>query len=163
MPTVKDLINDFESRGLKAEEVSGTQMKVCVDKGNLLNHLRYVQSLGFEHLAFMSGVDYIDEDQFEVIYHTYSYTHKIHLMNKVRIDRKKPVLPTAVELWEQAQYYEQEVHEFFGIVFEGNKDLSGLFLHNWLDLPPLRKDFDTRKYSIKAYGASVNGGGSDGQ
>ena len=39
----------------------------------------------------------------------------------------------------------------FGIVFKGNPDLSPLFLHNWKDLPPLRKDFDTEEYSYGAF------------
>lgn len=156
---IKDIILDLESRGLEPIKVSENQIKININKDNILNHLSYIQSKGFIHLSFISGVDYIEEDEFEVVYHTYSYEDKIHILNKVRIDRKNPNIDSVVSLWEQAQFYEQEVHEFFGIYFEGNKDLSKLFLENYLDVPPLRKDFDTRKYSIKAFGANIQGGG----
>lgn len=158
----EQLLEMLEEKGLAPEKITDSQIKVMVEQKHLLTHLRYLQSLGFEHLAFMSGVDYINENQFEVVYHVYSYVHKINTLNKVRIDRHNPQISTITGLWEQAQFYEQEIHEFFGIVFEGNKDLSGLFLENWLDIPPLRKDFNTREYSIRAFGANVNGGDKDG-
>ncbi|MFA9396756.1 MAG: NADH-quinone oxidoreductase subunit C [Clostridiaceae bacterium] len=156
---IKDLILDLEKRGLEPIKISENQIKINIDKDNLLNHLSYIQEKGFVHLAFISGVDYIEEDEFEVVYHTYSYEDKINILNKVRIDRKKPNIASVVSIWEQAQFYEQEIHEFFGIYFEGNKDLSPLFLENFLDIPPLRKDFNTREYSIKAFGANIQGGG----
>ncbi|KYH35284.1 NADH-quinone oxidoreductase subunit 5 [Clostridium tepidiprofundi DSM 19306] len=158
MLTIEELIKKLENRGLETYKICDGEIKVTVSKDELLNHLQYLQSIGFEHLANINGVDYIDENEFEVVYHTYSYTHKIHIINKVRIPREKPLISTVVGLWEQAQFYEQEVHEFFGIVFEGNKDLSGLFLENWRDLPPLRKDFDTEAFSEKLYGSKRNGG-----
>lgn len=158
----EQLMNLLKEKGLMPEKITDNQLKVTVDQKHLLTHLRYLQSLGFEHLAFMSGVDYIDDHQFEVVYHVYSYVHKINTLNKVRIDRNNPVISTITGLWEQAQFYEQEIHEFFGIIFEGNKDLSKLFLENWLDIPPLRKDFNTREFSIKAFGANVNGGDKNG-
>ena len=44
------------------------------------------------------------------------------------------------------------MHEFFGVEFEGNPDSNKqLFLENWDDMPPLRKDFDSIKYSDSKY------------
>jgi len=160
METLKldQFLDMLKQKGVNPEKISDNQVKVHVEPQNLLNHLRYLQSLGFEHLAFMSGVDYIADHQFEVVYHVYSYTHKINTLNKVRIDRNHPMISTITGIWEQAQFYEQEIHEFFGIVFEGNPDLTKLFLENWQDIPPLRKDFNTTAFSVKAFGANVNGG-----
>ena len=39
----------------------------------------------------------------------------------------------------------------FGVKFEGNDDLSPLFLEDWLGPPPFRKDFDWRKYVREKY------------
>jgi NADH-quinone oxidoreductase subunit C len=155
---LEQLMDNLRTKDLSPEKVTDTQLKVMVNKENLLTHLSYLQAQGFEHLSFMSGVDYLSENEFEVVYHVFSYTHLIHCLVKVRIDRDRPVIPTITGLWEQAQFYEQEIHEFFGIVFEGNKDLSGLFLENWLDIPPLRKDFNTKEFSIRGLSANVNGG-----
>lgn len=154
----EEIIDLLRGRGLEVNDLYETQISIVVDKDNIINHLVYLKSIGFDHLSFINAVDFIDEGQFEVVYHVWSYTHKIHILNKVRIDRNQPKLLTIVELWEQAQFYEQEVHEFFGIVFEGNKDLSPLFLENWMDIPPLRKDFDTREFSVRLFDAKPNGG-----
>ncbi|MBZ4662896.1 MAG: dehydrogenase (ubiquinone) 30 kDa subunit [Caloramator sp.] len=153
-----DIINILVDRGYSVFDLYHNQIALAVKKENLLNDLIFLRSIGFEHLSFITAVDFIDEGEFEVVYHIWSYTHKIHILVKVRVDRNNPVVPTVINLWEQAQFYEQEVHEFFGIKFEGNNDLSPLFLENWVDIPPLRKDFDTREFSIRLYDAEVDGG-----
>jgi NADH-quinone oxidoreductase subunit C len=48
----------------------------------------------------------------------------------------------------------------FGVRFTGNPDLSPLFLHNWKDIPPLRKDFNTVEYAGEAYGLGGDEGGA---
>ncbi|KRQ87928.1 NADH-quinone oxidoreductase subunit 5 [Caloramator mitchellensis] len=154
----ENIIELLNNKGVEVIDLYPTQIAVKVKKDNIINHLVYLKSIGFDHLSFICAVDFIDEGEFELVYHVWSYTHKIHILNKVRIDRNEPKIPTIVDLWEQAQFYEQEVHEFFGIVFEGNKDLSHLFLENWVDIPPLRKDFDTREFSIRLFDAIPNGG-----
>lgn len=159
--TPETLLYDLASRGLEGEKISEHQIKVNASKDNFANHLHYLQSIGFEHLANINGVDYIATEEFEVVYQIYSYQHKIHIVFKVRIPRNKPVIMTVVGLWEQAQFYEQEVHEFYGIYFEGNPDLSHLFLENWNDLPPLRKDFDTEAFSERLFGSKRNGGAKE--
>lgn len=154
----ENIIEFLKQKEVEVLDLYPAQISVNVKKDSLLNHLVYLKSIGFDHLSFISAVDFIDENEFEVVYHIWSYTHKIHVLNKIRVNRNNPTIPTIVNLWEQAQFYEQEVHEFFGIVFEGNKDLSHLFVENWMDIPPLRKDFDTREFSIRLFGAETEGG-----
>ncbi|BEP29942.1 NADH-quinone oxidoreductase subunit C [Helicovermis profundi] len=155
---ITNLIKTLHSRGLNAEKICEGQIKVSVSKDSFVNDLHFLQSIGYEHLANINGVDYINENEFEVVYQIYSYSEKIHIIFKVRIPREEPVIQSIVDLWEQAQFYEQEVHEFYGIYFEGNKDLSHLFLENWNDLPPLRKDFNTEQFSEELFGSKRNGG-----
>jgi len=47
--------------------------------------------------------------------------------------------------------YEREIHELFGVVFEGHKRLTPLFLDRWKQMPPFRKDFNTREYVEKTF------------
>lgn len=155
---ITELLKNLNSRGLEAEKICDGEIKVIANRDNFISHLHYLQSINYEHLANINGVDYIDENEFEVVYQIYSYSEKIHIVFKVRIPREKPVIQSIVDLWEQAQFYEREVHEFYGIYFEGNKDLSPLFLEDWMDLPPLRKDFDTERFSEIVMGSMRNGG-----
>ncbi len=59
------------------------------------------------------------------------------------VQRKNPVLPTIMEVFDNAEHYEREIHEQFGVVFEGNPRLHQKFLlpDNWpAGDYPMRKD-----------------------
>lgn len=128
------------------------QIELIVPLQQNVTVLSACRRLGFAHLSNIACLDWIGENEFEIMYNLWSYIHKVHLTCKVRTDRTKPEVNTVLALWPQAQVYEQEIHEFFGVAFTGNPDLSPLFLHNWRDIPPLRKNFDSEEYSGKAYG-----------
>jgi len=68
------------------------------------------------------------------------------LIVKTRISREKPQLETVTGIFPNAGTYEREIHELFGINFEGHKRLTPLLLEREYEIPPFRKDFDTRKY-----------------
>jgi NADH-quinone oxidoreductase subunit C len=135
------------------------QLEVITEPTQVPSLLGTMKSLGFEHLSNITCVDWIEFGRFDVTYNLWSYSHRVHAVVKASIprtvDRSREggsEVPTAMHVWPQAQVYEQEIHEMFGVTFTGNPDLSPLFLHNWQDIPPLRKDFDTVAYSKQAYG-----------
>lgn len=137
---------------LAAEARFGNQVEVAADFRMLVSLLTSLRSLGFEHLSNILAVDWINDGEFEIVYNLFSYRQRLHTTVKSRINRDRAHAPSIMSIWPQAQVYEREVHEFFGIVFDGNRDLGPFFLHNWHDIPPLRKDFDTEQYSREAYG-----------
>lgn len=110
--------------------------------------LTYVRDyLDFNHLSHISSVDWIEENNFELVYILWSYKKKIQLLLKTKIDRTNPKTTTINKLWPQAETYEREIHEMFGIEFEGNTRLGEFILEDWEDIPPMRKDFDTIKFA----------------
>ncbi len=127
------------------------QWEVRIPRDRCLSLLSFCRDHSFVHLAFISAVDWIRDGEIELVYHVWSYEHRVHLLVKTRTGRDRAWMFTACRLWGHAQAYEQEIHEMMGVFFLGNPDLSPLFLHNWKDRPPLRKDFDSRAYSMKAY------------
>jgi len=129
----------------------GAQWEVRVPRDRCLPLLSFLRDHSFVHLAFISAVDWPKDGEIELVYHLWSYEHRVHVLVKTRTGREKAWMFTAHRLWGQAQAYEQEIHEMMGVFFLGNPDLSPLFLHNWHDRPPLRKDFDPKAYSLKAY------------
>jgi NADH-quinone oxidoreductase subunit C len=96
-------------------------------------------------------VDYIGEDEFELIYHLWSHGERRRLMLNTRIARDKATIDTLSPIWSSAHMHERENHEMFGIQFEGHTDLSPLLLEDWEGLPPLRKDFDSRKFVLEKF------------
>ncbi len=107
--------------------------------------------LDFKHLVMMSCVDWLEDNEFEIVYHLWSYDHKVHIMVKVRLDREKPVMQSISKLWDQAETYEREIHEMNGVEFEGHPGMRDFILEDWEDLPPMRRDFKTREFVDKTY------------
>lgn len=97
----------------------------------------------FTGISTITGVD--NGDEIEVIYH---FTCKgLVLSVKTRISKNKPVLPTITDLIPGSAFYEREVHDLFGVKFEGNPDLSPLVLpDHWPSgVYPLRKEWNAEK------------------
>lgn len=129
----------------------GNQLEIITPKENIVDLLNTLKRENFEHLANITCVDMIDEGCIIVTYNIWSYTHKLHITVKASTKRNKAEINTTMELWPQAQVYERELHEMFGVHFNGNPNLKPLFLHNWQDIPPLRKDFNSEEYSRIVY------------
>lgn len=98
-------------------------------------------------MSLITCIDWIAEKEFEIVYTLFNWETGTTLMVKTRVDRDNPILPTVMEIWPTAKYYERDIHEFFGVKFEGNPDLRPLILEKWEEIPPMRKDFDSLKYS----------------
>jgi len=82
----------------------------------------------------------IDEGKFRLIYQFDKGGKMEHL--ELSVPKKKPVVRTITKLFPNADFYEREIHDFFGVEFEGNTKLhEKLFLpDDWKGKPPLRKD-----------------------
>jgi len=133
-------------KNTQVEFPEANRMVVRTKQENLLPILEFLKSEGFRQLKAISCVDWIDKEEFELIYQVASLNSPLHIMVKVRIKRENAQIETIIKIFENAQVYEREIHELFGVKFRGNPDLSPLFLENWQSIPPFRKDFDTREY-----------------
>ena len=109
----------------------------------LVNVARFLKDeLNFNHLASVTGVDYLEKKEFEVIYHVTSASSKILIALRLSIPRERPKAPSLVAVWESAELHERETHEMLGIDFEKHPDQSKLLLdEDWDGPPPLRRDF----------------------
>ncbi|AGK61716.1 NADH dehydrogenase subunit B /NADH dehydrogenase subunit C [Archaeoglobus sulfaticallidus PM70-1] len=99
----------------------------------------------FDHVKNVNVIDLPHENSFIVEYQVSSYSVR-DLMPVVvnifaRIPRDNPRFPSLRSFWESADYMEREMHEFFGVWFEGNPAMGERFLLA-PDTPdyPLRKD-----------------------
>ncbi len=155
----KKLESDFDS---SVEILEKNGWTITANKNQVLDILRFLKGEGFDYLALISCVDWIEKGEFELIYILSSYLadkEKMHLILKTRIPRKKPDFETTIHIFENAEPYERELHELFGVNFNGHPRLEPLFLDRNYKTPPFRKDFDTRKYVEETFGSikSVEG------
>jgi NADH-quinone oxidoreductase subunit C len=80
--------------------------------------------------------------RFAAVYHLLSLAHNWRL--RVRVfapDDNFPVLPSAIDIWPSANWYEREAFDFFGIVFSGHPDLRRILTDYGFIGHPFRKDF----------------------
>jgi len=82
------------------------------------------------------------EEQMEVVYdYTSTGLELCRVVVRCRIPRATPELPTISGVFAGADWHERETHDFFGIRFQGHRDLSPLLLPEDADFHPLLKDF----------------------
>ncbi len=129
-----------------------------VPRDGLLSLLLLLKAEGFEHLSLISGVDWVEEGELELVYHLWSYEKRIHMMAKTRIGREAPGFLSIIPLFRHAQTYERELHEMFGIDFDGNPRQVPLLLDHWQGPPPMRKDFDLRRHAKETFGVEERAG-----
>jgi NADH-quinone oxidoreductase subunit C len=80
--------------------------------------------------------------RFAVVVHLLSMRHNKRLrLRCFAPDEGLPILPSLVEIWSSANWYEREAFDLFGIVFEGHPDLRRIMADYGFIGHPFRKDF----------------------
>jgi len=136
----------------KIDVVDQYQVSFEVNKGDVHSLLTLLKAEGWIQLSYLSAIDWIDDNQFELVYIVFNWDKPVHIQVRSRIERENPTMNTIMPIFAGSKYYEREAHEFFGIKFPGNPDHEKqLILEYWDDIPPLRKDFDPQAYSDRKF------------
>lgn len=79
--------------------------------------------------------------RFAVVYHLLSLSHNARVRLRVYPDEESLIVPSVVEVWNAANWFEREAFDLFGIVFEGHPDLRRILTDYGFIGHPFRKDF----------------------
>jgi len=132
----------------KKEVIDQYQMSFEVNKEDIHSILTSLKAEGWIQMSYLSAIDWIDENEFELVYIVFNWEKPVYVQIRTRLDRDNPTINTIMPIYPGSKYYEREAFEYFGIRFPGNPDFEKpLILEDWDDMPPLRKDFDPRAYS----------------
>ena len=80
------------------------------------------------------------ERRFDVVYHLLSPKHNARIRVKIETDETTPV-PSVIEVFPNADWYERETYDLYGVVFTGHPDMRRILTDYGFEGHPLRKDF----------------------
>src|SRR5690606_8757575 len=81
---------------------------------------------------------------FTIVYHLLSLQRNRFIRLKVPLKGDYPSIPSITGLWKNANWYEREVYDMFGINFEGHPNLRRILMPLTWQGHPLRKEHPAR-------------------
>lgn len=152
----QDILTDLKTEVLNVEIVrdeiviSAAKEKIV----DLVQKLREEPHFSFETLVDITCVDYPTRfERFELVYHLLSMKMNFRVRIKMRTASDTSV-PSITQVFPCANWYEREVFDMFGIIFEGHPDLRRLLTDYGFDGHPLRKDFPLTGHNEVRYDSS---------
>jgi NADH-quinone oxidoreductase subunit C len=140
---IEDLQRDFSA--LTASEFRG-QTRIVAPVESLHQVLQVLKEQhGFDLLVDVTCVDYLHyrdaKNRFGLVYTLTNTETNEQIIVRCFVNDPEPTAPSAVPLWEGANWLEREVWDLFGIRFSGHPDLRRIVLPEEFTAHPLRKDY----------------------
>lgn len=138
-------LEQFPTKELKQENSFGANI-INAPASQVIAVLKHLkENLKFDFLMHVTAVDYPErEKRFEVVYELFSSRDYSRVRVKSAVGETESI-PSAVSVWESANWFEREVYDMYGIQFEGHPNLTRILCHHQFVGHPLRKDYDANK------------------
>ncbi len=147
---IEKIGGSFENVSVKDHD--SNRLDFHVDTNVIPQILTFLKvNMGYIHLSHISCVDWIEDGEFEIVYIVWSPTEKLKVFVRTRISREKPLLPNIDMIWRQANTYERELREMYGVEVDGLVADKEFLLEDWEGMPPMRRDFKTEEYAQNTF------------
>ncbi|MEK9770907.1 MAG: NADH-quinone oxidoreductase subunit C [Nitrosomonadales bacterium] len=153
MMTIAELTKKIKAsfKGVKVtSQLSEITINVSASAApDILKKLKHDSAFQFKQLIDLCGVDYKDFPQdnflhsrYAVVYHLLSIQKNIRIRLKAFIqDNDYPKIESICDLFNNANWYEREAFDLFGIMFLNHPDLRRILTDYGFIGHPFRKDF----------------------
>ncbi|MEO1245599.1 MAG: NADH-quinone oxidoreductase subunit C [Pseudomonadota bacterium] len=92
--------------------------------------------------VILDEADEFDPRRFAVVYHLLSIANNTRLRLRTFTGvENPPIVPSLVDVWNSANWFEREAFDLYGILFEGHPDLRRILTDYGFIGHPFRKDF----------------------
>ena len=99
-------------------------------------------SRGVQREVIIEDAERFDDERFAVVVHLLSLEHNRRLRLRIYTSSDNPPrVPSLIDVWRSADWYEREAFDLFGIIFDGHPDLRRLLTDYGFIGHPFRKDF----------------------
>src|SRR5690606_14706357 len=132
-----------------------------VARERIIEVLQYLRNLPRPYVMLydLHGIDErlrtqrrgLPDADFTVFYHLMSLERNSDVMLKVALREGDLNLPSVIGIWPNANWYEREVWDMYGITFQGHPRLTRLLMPPTWEGHPLRKDYPARATEFDPY------------
>ena len=144
MEDLKDHIEASLGDAVNSIDISFGEMTVNARRAEIVKVISFLRDdplCRYASLIDIAGADYPGRDRrFDVVYHMLSMSHNTRIRIKATTDADTP-MPSITSLFPNADWYEREAFDMYGISFEGHPDLRRILTDYGFEGFPLRKDF----------------------
>jgi NADH-quinone oxidoreductase subunit C/D len=156
-------LNDKFGEAILAEQETRDQIPtIWVSKEHVKPVLRHLRDDPQYKFGMLYDLTAIDErvrthrdgqplDDFTVVYQLLSFDRNEDVRIKVPLAGEHPSIGTSTDIWPNANWYEREVWDMFGIKFDGHPHLKRILMPDTWEGHPLRKDHPARATEMGPY------------
>jgi NADH-quinone oxidoreductase subunit C len=145
-PAVKAILA-WNSAALVDAKFDRGELTLTIAAGQIRSAAATVQAAGYNFFEDLTAVDWFPSTpRFQLSYHILSHTYKDRIRLRVMVDGDSPAVESITSVWPSADFYEREVFDLFGIIFEGHPNLRRIMMPDEWQGHPLRKDYPVEGY-----------------
>ena len=152
---LENLKEKFGESALKIQETNDGLPTVYVPDDKIRDVLKYLKEeipKPYKMLYDLTAIDErsrqhkenLPETDFSVVYHLLSFDRNSDIRIKVALKGEYPEIDSITSIWDNANWYERETFDFFGIKFKGHPHLKRLIMPPTWQGHPLRKEHPAR-------------------
>jgi NADH-quinone oxidoreductase subunit C/D len=152
---IDEIISRFGESTIKQQPAADNMPTIWVNADDIKKVLAFLKnevSKPYKMLYDLTVVDErtrthkdsIPECDFSVVYHLTSFGRNEDIRIKVPLTGEYPSTPSITDLWANANWYEREAYDMFGIKFDGHPHLRRILMPTTWQGHPLRKEYPAR-------------------
>ncbi|MCC7212823.1 MAG: NADH-quinone oxidoreductase subunit C/D [Candidatus Brocadia sp.] len=152
---IDELKTKFGEREFIVQKTHDEFPTLWVSKEKIVDVLRFLKievSKPYRMLYDLTAIDErtragrreMPDSDFTIVYHLLSFDRNDDIRVKVALKGKYPSLPTITKLWPNANWYEREIYDMFGVKIEGHPHLKRILMPLTWEGHPLRKEHPAR-------------------
>ncbi|QJC31799.1 NADH-quinone oxidoreductase subunit C/D [Enterobacteriaceae endosymbiont of Donacia tomentosa] len=164
-PIIDELKNSFGCKKFVIQNYCNNKMPlvIWIEEKYLIQFMKYLSQTKnpYNMLYDMHGVDerlhshkfnFKHETDFSLFYHLISINRNKDIIIKISLKKNFLNVKSITGIFKNANWYEREIWEMFGIYFINHPYLTHILLpHYWNKGFPLRKDFPSRATELEPY------------
>ena len=115
------------------------------------SHVKTLFEEGYEMMVDLTSVDWFrkKEPRFEIIVNLLSLSKNLRKTIKLQVPDDTLTVPSITDIYPGANFYEREVFDMFGVIFENHPELTRILMpDDWIG-HPLRKDYGSGRIPVQ--------------